>query len=68
MAGSAPLEPRFELRGQLGEGAHGVVHRVLDRVRGHEVAIKTLVSAGGRELYRFKRPEIVRAVDGGGAS
>ena len=27
----------------------------LDRVRGSEVALKTLRSAGGRELYRFKR-------------
>ncbi len=46
---------RFELRGQLGTGGNGVVYRVLDRVRGAEVALKTLRTAGGRELYRFKR-------------
>ncbi len=46
---------RFELRGQLGSGGNGVVYRVLDQVRGTEVALKTLRSAGGRELYRFKR-------------
>jgi tRNA A-37 threonylcarbamoyl transferase component Bud32 len=33
----------------------GSVHRVLDRARGHEVALKVLESANGRELYRFKR-------------
>jgi hypothetical protein len=33
----------------------GVVHRVLDRARGREVALKTLKVPGGRELYRFKR-------------
>jgi hypothetical protein len=33
----------------------GVVYRVLDRVRGREVALKTLKGTGGRELYRFKR-------------
>src|SRR5688572_23136042 len=33
----------------------GVVYRVLDRVRGRELALKTLKGQGGRELYRFKR-------------
>src|SRR5262245_6618431 len=50
-----PSSTRFELRGQLGAGANGVVHRVFDRVRGREVAMKTLMGSGGRELYRFKR-------------
>ena len=33
----------------------GVVYRVLDRARGREVALKTLKTHGGREIYRFKR-------------
>jgi len=32
-----------------------VVYRVLDRVRGREVALKTLTATSARDLYRFKR-------------
>ena len=52
---AAAAADRFEIRGRLGAGATGVVHRAFDRVRGCDVAIKSLVRAGGRELYRFKR-------------
>jgi ABC-type cobalamin/Fe3+-siderophores transport system ATPase subunit len=48
-------EDRFEFRGELGAGGMGKVFRVLDRVRGEEVALKTLGNASGRELFRFKR-------------
>ncbi len=46
---------RFEHRGELGAGEVGIVHRVLDRARDEEVALKVLRRLGGRELYRFKR-------------
>ncbi|HVH06537.1 MAG TPA: protein kinase, partial [Myxococcota bacterium] len=46
---------RYELRGQLGAGGMGTVYRVLDRMRGREVALKSLRAHGGSELYRFKR-------------
>ncbi len=46
---------RYELRGELGSGGMGVVHRVLDRVRGREVALKVLRATEGRDLFRFKR-------------
>jgi tRNA A-37 threonylcarbamoyl transferase component Bud32 len=46
---------RFEMRGPLGTGGNGVVHRVFDRVRRREVALKSLINPAGRELYRFKR-------------
>jgi eukaryotic-like serine/threonine-protein kinase len=46
---------RFELRGELGAGGMGIVYRVLDRARTREVALKTLKTTGGREIYRFKR-------------
>jgi hypothetical protein len=44
------LADRFEVRALLGSGARGSVHRVFDRARGHEVALKVLESTGGREL------------------
>jgi serine/threonine protein kinase len=46
---------RFELRGELGSGGVGIVYRVFDRERGEEVALKTLRSRSGRDIYRFKR-------------
>ena len=46
---------RFELRGTLGTGGAGVVHRAYDHDRGREVALKVLRHASGRDLYRFKR-------------
>src|SRR5688572_5116104 len=46
---------RFAMREQLGAGAMGVVYRVLDRERGHEVALKSLQQVGPDALYRFKR-------------
>ncbi|MCA9675292.1 MAG: protein kinase, partial [Myxococcales bacterium] len=54
-ANAAGAGERFELRGPLGSGGNGVVYRVFDRVRDDEVALKSLRSPGGRELYRFKR-------------
>jgi serine/threonine protein kinase len=52
---TAVARDRFEIRGHLGSGGNGVVHRAFDRVRGIEVAVKALVHNGGREIYRFKR-------------
>jgi eukaryotic-like serine/threonine-protein kinase len=46
---------RFELRGELGSGGVGIVYRVLDRQRGEEVALKTMSSRSGRDIFRFKR-------------
>jgi hypothetical protein len=48
-------EDRFEILGELGEGGTGKVFRVMDRVRGEEVALKTLHSTSGRDVFRFKR-------------
>src|SRR5690606_32006465 len=48
-------EPRFALLGKLGEGAQGVVYRLVDRDCRREIAFKTVkaADADGHELSRF---------------
>src|SRR5688572_31342384 len=50
---AAPLEDGFELRGELGRGSMGRVHRALDRSLQREVALK-IVSAGGESTMRAR--------------
>ncbi|WP_043322009.1 serine/threonine-protein kinase PknK [Corallococcus coralloides] len=52
---------RFEVCGQLGQGATGMVYRVRDREVGREVALKTLRLPGAEALYRLKREFRTRA-------
>lgn len=47
--------PRFVVHERLGEGAFGVVYRVLDRERNSIVALKTLRRLDAAHLSRFKR-------------
>jgi eukaryotic-like serine/threonine-protein kinase len=46
---------RFELVRELGAGAMGVVYEVIDRQLNNTIALKTLKSADGRKLFRFKQ-------------
>jgi eukaryotic-like serine/threonine-protein kinase len=55
MTTAALEEGRFELRGELGSGGMGYVHRVFDHQRGEEVALKSLRAQSARDIYRFKR-------------
>jgi len=67
------LGERYEIRGQLGEGAFGIVFLAWDRLMGREVAIKTLKELRGDLVMRFRReaellarlahPNILRVFD-----
>lgn len=46
---------RYALRGVLGEGAVGRVHRAYDRKAGHEVALKTLKAVHSDHVYVLKQ-------------
>jgi serine/threonine protein kinase/tetratricopeptide (TPR) repeat protein len=46
---------RFEIYQKLGAGGMGAVYRAYDRDRKIEVALKSLLGADPRALYRFKR-------------
>lgn len=46
---------RFEVLNRLGAGGMGVVYEVYDRERQQKVALKTLLHADAKTIYRFKR-------------
>ena len=46
---------RYELRGVVGGGRTGIVHRAYDRELGRTVALKTLRTFDADALYRIKR-------------
>ena len=46
---------RYELRGVIGGGRTGIVHRAFDRRLGRTVALKTLRTRDADALYRLKR-------------
>ncbi len=49
------IDGRYELRGALGSGGHGVVYEALDREAGRVVALKLLRSAEGGWRERLRR-------------
>jgi len=68
------LADRYELAEPLGQGAHGVVFRALDRRLRVEVAVKLVPATGrlaerltreGQLVSRLHHPGIVRVLDGG---
>src|SRR5690349_13104548 len=76
MAGDDPrvlAGDRLVIRAALGTGGAGVVYRALDRVRGHEVAVKVLRDPSAEALVRLKtefraladlrHPNLVRLYD-----
>ncbi|MCE9579193.1 MAG: serine/threonine protein kinase, partial [Deltaproteobacteria bacterium] len=57
VASSWEAPERYFTLARLGQGAYGIVYRVLDMALGVEVALKVLTPTAGRgvDLYRFKR-------------
>src|SRR5436190_1799065 len=53
-AGSELLGGRFVINGLMGEGGMGVVYDARDRERSEAVAIKTLLRASPKRIYRLK--------------
>jgi len=47
--------PRFELRGELGRGAMGIVYEAFDREKQREVALKTIRNPEPEKVLRLKR-------------